>query len=154
MGNIVKYHDASIQIKYLLMVVAGAFLIAINAVITKVALTTSPTPISGTAVTFTVGLIVMILIIAGLGRFRDLPRTLEKAKLFLIAGIFMAAAFIFYNLAFLSGTVSVVFPLIGTQPLFVLLFSWLLLKQSEKLTKNIILGTIMIVVGAALLSLI
>lgn len=149
-----KSGHAKINMKYILIAIVGSALIGIAAVITKLALNTSNTPISGLAVSFAVGIFVQILIIARLSKFKELPKNWENAKLFLFAGVFIAAAFITYNLAFSTGKVSIVFPLIGTQPLFVLVFAMILLKKYEKLTKNVILGTVMIVVGAALLSLV
>jgi len=144
---------AKINMKYALIAIVGSALIGLAAFITKLALNTSNTPISGLAVSFAVGVFVQILIISGLRKFNELPRNWENARLFLFSGIFIAAAFIAYNFALSTGQLSIVFPLIGTQPLFVLFLSMILLKKYEKITKNIILGTVMIVGGAALLTL-
>ncbi|PON09996.1 hypothetical protein C2W62_52460, partial [Candidatus Entotheonella serta] len=50
------------------------------------------------------------------------------------------------------GQVSVVVPLSGTAPLFVLPMTWLFLRHVEKLTWRIIMGLILIVVGVAVLT--
>lgn len=50
------------------------------------------------------------------------------------------------------GQVSVVTPLNGTAPLFVLALASLLLKDVERLTGRIVLGTVLIVLGVFLLT--
>ncbi|MBS3133467.1 DMT family transporter [Candidatus Woesearchaeota archaeon] len=141
-----------IDMKCVLIAVAGTALLGLAAVITKLALNASDKPISGLAVSFTVGIFFQVLVISALGKSGELAKTWEKARMFLLAGVFIAVAFIAYNLAFSTGLVSIVFPLIGAQPLFVLLLSMLLLRKYEKVTRNIVLGTVMIVAGAALLT--
>jgi drug/metabolite transporter (DMT)-like permease len=51
------------------------------------------------------------------------------------------------------GEVSVVTPLAGTAPLFVLPFTSLFLKGVEKLTWRIVVGSILIVLGVFLLTI-
>ena len=50
------------------------------------------------------------------------------------------------------GQVSVVTPFNGTAPLFVLALASLLLKDVERLTGRIVLGTVLIVLGVFLLT--
>jgi uncharacterized membrane protein len=50
------------------------------------------------------------------------------------------------------GQVSLVVPLAGTAPLFVLPMTWLFLRHVEKLTWRIIVGTILIVAGVGVLT--
>jgi drug/metabolite transporter, DME family len=51
------------------------------------------------------------------------------------------------------GEVSVVAPLAGTAPLFVLPFTFLFLKGVEQLTGRIVIGAILIVLGVVLLTI-
>jgi len=51
------------------------------------------------------------------------------------------------------GEVSVVTPLAGTAPLFVLPFTSLFLKGVEKLTWRVVVGSILIVLGVFLLTI-
>ena len=139
--------------KHLMVAIAASMLIGASALMSKVALNVSNTPIGGVAVSFTIGLAVQFAIIASLGKFRELPGTLYKAELFLVAGIFSALAFSFYNLSVSLGNLSVVFPLLAIQPIFVLVLSWFFLKKHEEITKNIVAGTVMIVSGAAFLTM-
>ena len=50
------------------------------------------------------------------------------------------------------GQVSVVTPLNGTAPLFVLALAYLFLKDVERLSGRIVLGTVLIVLGVFLLT--
>ena len=143
---------AQIDRKNIMAAVGGSVLAGISVILSKIALNISYTPLSGVAVSFTVGLIVQIIIITALEKFRNLARNLNLSELFLIAGIFNAAAFSFYNLSISEGAVSIVFPLVATQPIFVLFLSWLFLKKHEEITKNVVTGTIMVVAGVALIT--
>jgi len=49
--------------------------------------------------------------------------------------------------------VSVVTPIIQTEPLFILLFAYLYLKELEHLTSKLIIGTLLIVIGVMLVSI-
>jgi len=143
-----------VKARYVLIAILGSSLIGVSVVITKFALNLSDSPIGGVAITFTVGLMVQVLIITVLKKWKDIPLSWEKLKLFVFVGFLTAAGFISWFLATASGMVSIVQPIISTQALFALIFAAILLKQHEKITRNIILGTIMIVGGAALLTII
>jgi uncharacterized membrane protein len=57
-------------------------------------------------------------------------------------------------IAFSQGDVVIIGPLASTLPLFSLLLSKIFLKKYEIVTKNAIIGTVFIVIGAAILTLI
>ena len=54
--------------------------------------------------------------------------------------------------ALASGAVSVVMPLTATTPIFVLLLSWFFLKGVELLTGRVVAGTVLIVLGVCLIT--
>ena len=66
----------------------------------------------------------------------------------------MSIGFMFGFIAFSQGDVVIVAPLASTLPLFSLLLSKILLKKYEIITKNIIIGTAFIVIGASILALV
>jgi drug/metabolite transporter (DMT)-like permease len=71
---------------------------------------------------------------------------------FVAAGITENAA-VFLNVVALGmGTVSVVSPLYGTAPIFVLFLSFVFLRGLEALTGRIIAGTLLIVAGVCLIT--
>jgi len=139
-------------LKYIIMVGVSSSIIGISAFITKFALNISDTPVSGLALSFTTGIIIQILIITLLKKWRDLHMGWKNAKFFFLSGVFVSIGFIFGFLAFSKGDLIVVAPLVSIMPLFALLLSHIILKKHETITKKIIIGTIFIVVGVAILA--
>lgn len=149
-----KQEKTSNSLRQVLIAVAGSAAIGVAAVVTKMALNVSNTPVSGMAVAFLSGIIFQLLAIAVLNKWKELPFKWKAAKWFILAGFFAAAAFTLMFMAIASGKVSVVFPLLSTQPLFALILSFVLLRQYERITRSVVLGTAAIVTGAALLSIV
>jgi len=77
----------------------------------------------------------------------------RRSLLYFIGGGIAENAGVFLVLLALGfGDVSVVIPLAGTAPLFVLLFAYLFPSAAEKLSWRIVLGAVLIVLGVVLLS--
>jgi uncharacterized membrane protein len=71
---------------------------------------------------------------------------------FVVAGVAENAA-VFLNVVALGlGTVSVVAPLYGSAPIFVLFLSFFFLRGVEMLTGRVVLGTLLIVAGVYLIT--
>jgi|TARA_Y100000310_G_scaffold220895_1_gene222476 transporter family protein len=149
-----KHTRNIVHLKYILWVVAGTILIGISTVITKFALNNSNTPVSGLAFSFTTGILLQILIITILRKWKDLRMGWETSRLFFLSGVFVSIGFMFGFIAFSQGDVVIIGPLASTLPLFSLLLSKIFLKKYEIVTKNAIIGTVFIVIGAAILTLI
>jgi uncharacterized membrane protein len=71
---------------------------------------------------------------------------------FVIAGIMENAAVLLTIMALGVGAVSVVLPLTGTAPVFVLLLSAVFLRGVEVLNGRVVLGTLLIVAGVYLIT--
>jgi len=71
---------------------------------------------------------------------------------FLGAGVAENTGVLLVLVALGLGQVSVVAPLNGTAPLFVLVLTFVCLKGVERLTGRIVLGTVLIVLGVFLLT--
>ena len=82
----------------------------------------------------------------GLGGLR-IPR--KGAIWFILAGVFNGTSLLALYGALKTGNVVIVAPISATFPLFTLLFS-LLFFRSERITRRIVGGTILVVAGAAL----
>lgn len=149
-----RHPNSRINKKYIVIAAIGSVFVGLGAVITKFALNISNAPFTGLAISLSSAILLQVLIITLLGKWSDVPRNLEKAKFFLIAGIFSSSGFLFSFLAISKGAVSVVFPIISTQPLFALFLSRILLKKHETITRYVVLGTAMVVSGASLLALV
>ena len=70
----------------------------------------------------------------------------------LLPGAFVGLSYIALFEAFYRGTVSVVAPIVATESLFGVVFSALLLRQSEKVGARIVLGAALVVTGGALIA--
>jgi len=149
-----KHTRNVIHIKYISFAIVGSILIGISNFITKFALNNSDTPVSGLAFSFTTGILIQILIITFLRKWEDLHIDWEKDRIFYLSGIFVAIGFLFGFQAFSMDDLIIVAPLTGTMPLFTLLLSKIFLKKYEKITKNIVAGTVFIVVGASIIALV
>jgi uncharacterized membrane protein len=76
----------------------------------------------------------------------------KSLRYFVVAGVTENVGVLLGLVALSLGQVSVVTPLNGTAPLFVLVLTFLFLKGIERLTGRIVLGTMFIVVGVFLLT--
>ena len=142
------------RLKYVLMAFTGAILVGTSVVVTKFALNNSNTPVSGLAISFTVGVLFHAIIIIILRKWNTLRMSWNDSKWFILAGVFVFVGFLFGFNALSQGKAIIVAPLAGTAPLFTLLLSRLLLKKYETITKSIVIGTVFVVIGAAILALV
>lgn len=89
-------------------------------------------------------------IVAGRGDVLRAPRA--TYRYFAGSGLLTAVALLALFAALDQGRVAVVDPLAGTAPLFTTLFAALLLGDLERVTKGVVAGAALIVVGAALIT--
>jgi DME family drug/metabolite transporter len=109
-------------------------------------------PVLGSAMNVTTALVAFTAFVLAAGH-RGLPPS-SGASLghFVAAGVTENAA-VFLNVVALGmGTVSVVAPLYGTAPIFVLVLSYFFLSGVETLSGRIIAGTVLIVFGVTLIT--
>jgi DME family drug/metabolite transporter len=72
---------------------------------------------------------------------------------FLASAVFTSSAHLFFFAALQRGPVTIVAPLSSTVPLFTLGYSWLLLREVERLSFRLVAGAFFICAGAALISM-
>jgi drug/metabolite transporter (DMT)-like permease len=70
----------------------------------------------------------------------------------LLPGVFIGFSYVALFEAFYRGTVSVVAPIVATESLFGVLFSALLLRQSERVGPRLMVGAALVVTGGALIA--
>lgn len=68
-------------------------------------------------------------------------------------GLINTLAFLSHFAALKYGDISVVSPLSSTAPLFALLYTWIFLRDMERITLPILLGTVCVVAGGAIIAL-
>jgi drug/metabolite transporter, DME family len=112
----------------------------------------SMSPVPGFAVNVTTALIAFTAFLAVSGNRDAMALTGRSLAYFVAAGVAENAGVFLALLALNLGTVSVVAPLAGTAPIFVLLMSFFFLRGVERLTARVVLGTLFIVLGVYLIT--
>ena len=79
--------------------------------------------------------------------------SMRSLAFFTVSGVVVSLGWLSMFNALLVGEISVVAALIGTNPLFSLLLSWLMLRGSERLGWRVTVGCLVIVAGAAIVTL-
>lgn len=140
---------------YLLIPLASALLYAIMSNLYKEGLDVIPDAILGGAIGLTAAFFTMLLFIIPEVRKNKLPSTsvVKKAlPLFAIAGAINTVGIILNFQALKLGQVSVVHPILNSQPLFATLYGYLFLKQHEKITLHVVLGAVVVVAGIVMIT--
>jgi drug/metabolite transporter (DMT)-like permease len=138
--------------KELLIPIIASFAVAFSHIIRKQGLNIYNEQLLGVAIGYSVALLFYFIINFYFTK-TILSISKKDFKLFWIAGIFLALAWIlaFYALSFEQ--VSIVTPLMQTQPLFILLFAYLYLRKREPVSLRLIVSSILVVIGVILVIL-
>jgi drug/metabolite transporter (DMT)-like permease len=145
-GRYVGFHSRHLIYPFLSALCFGAVVI-----IRKVGLSHAH-PIFGFAINVTTAFIAFTAYLIASGNLRTLACNGKSLWYFVGAG-FTENLGVFLVLVALSlGQVSVVTPLNGTAPLFVLVLSWFCLRGVDQLTGRIVMGSVLIVLGVFLLT--
>ncbi len=109
-------------------------------------------PLFDSAVNITAALIASTAFVVATGNHGSLRCDRRSLRYFIAGGIAENAG-VFLVLASLGfGDVSIVTPLAGTSPLFVLLLAYFFPSHAEKLTWRVVVGAVLIVLGVVMLS--
>ena len=131
----------------------AAFLTAISQNFRKTGLLIMPNPYVATAVTITTSLAVFSLSLVATGQLRATFQGDRKCLPFYgTAAVVSATAQLLGYIALSEGDVSVVVPLINTNPLFIVLFSALFLRDLETVNARVAAGAVLIVTGIVLIT--
>ena len=109
-------------------------------------------PLLGFAINVTTALIAFTAFLGASGQLRRVRWSRGSLRYLLAAGVFENAGVLCTVLALRAGSVSVVAPLAGTTPLFVLALSRIFLRDLEPLSFRLVAGTLMIVLGVYLIT--
>jgi drug/metabolite transporter, DME family len=135
--------------RYLLLPLLAAVAYGVMSIFQKQGLLLSGMAISGAAVALSSAL-VGVAFYALFQRGAVFPG--KSFGHFFVAGLFSTVAMALNFEALRAGAVTLVIPLIDTQPLFVMLFSFLFLKKHEQFGKHAVVGGILVVAGAAVIT--
>ena len=109
-------------------------------------------PVSGAAINVTTALVAYAAFLLATGQRAAMACRGPSLGYFVVAGIAENTAVFINLLALRTGMVSVVTPLYGTAPIFVLLLSFLFLRGIEAVSGRIVAGTLLIVLGVYLIT--
>jgi uncharacterized membrane protein len=121
------------------------------AIVRKLGLSTAG-PLFDAAINVTAALLASTTFVAASGNLGSLRCDRGSLLWFVAGGIAENTGVFLILLALGFGDVSVVIPLAGTAPLFVLLIAYLFPSQSNRLNWRVVLGAILIVLGVVLLT--
>lgn len=110
-------------------------------------------PVVGAAVNLTTSFVLVVLGLAVVGRLRSLAAPRRDLLVFGAAGVVSSLGLASLYTALGLGQVAVVTPILNASPLFVLLFTGLFVREGELFTPRVLVGTIAVVGGVALLTL-
>ena len=136
---------------HLIYPVTAAFCFGVVGVIRKLGLSEAG-PVFGAAVNMTTAFIVFTAFLLVSGNASLMRCRKESLWYFIAAGVAENTGVCLLIVALSLGQVSVVTPLSGTSPLFVLLLAFLFLRDVEALTPRVLMGTLLIVAGVILLT--
>jgi uncharacterized membrane protein len=121
------------------------------AIVRKLGLSTAG-PLFDAAINVTAALLASTSFVAASGNLGSLRCDRRSLLWFVAGGIAENTGVFLVLLALGGGDVSVVIPLAGTAPLFVLLIAYLFPSESNRLNWRVILGAMLIVMGVAVLT--
>ena len=108
--------------------------------------------VAGSAINVTMALVTFSAFLVATGNRSALACRGRSLAYFVAAGLLENAAVLMTVEALGVGTVSVVVPLTGTAPIFVLSLSFFFLRGVETLSGRVVLGTLLIVLGVVLVT--
>jgi len=137
----------------LLFPVFGAFTYGSVQILRKLGTDLVAEPVVGAAVNLTTSFVLVVLGLAITGRLRSLAAPRRDLLVFGAAGVVSSLGLASLYTALGLGQVIVITPVLNASPLFVLLFTGLFVREDELFTLRVLVGTVSVVGGVALLTL-
>jgi drug/metabolite transporter (DMT)-like permease len=147
----------NVKRRYVLLPLSSAMCYAMSMNLRRMGLLEAGDPILGAAMASSAALMFMFIT----ATFKKISSNAKvkfgfavlsrNSILFLAAGVCNSTGFLASFYATSLKEVTIVAPLVATSPLFVLLISRLFLKRLETITRNIIIGTLLVVAGTTIL---
>ena len=110
--------------------------------------------LAGGTISYLAASVVVLAVIAGTGSLRDVKNVQpENAKWFMFAGLLVGVSQMLRYLALSVAPVTVVSPIQRLSLIFRMLFGWVMNREHEVFSWRLVVGTMISLVGAVLLSL-
>ncbi len=133
--------------KGLVFPLLASLTVAVSFITRKHGLNIYNEPLLGVTIGYSSTLLLYLLLSVSSYTTRGSRFSGKDFRLFWKAGVCISLAWILAFYALSHERVSVVTPIMLTEPLFILFFSYLYLKQLERISLNLIISTILIVIG-------
>jgi uncharacterized membrane protein len=145
------------QKRDLIYPIAAAVLFALSTNLRKIGLMKIEYPVVGAAITSTVSLSLLLFFIA-ISRIRGtkdwaVELNSQSLKNFGVAGFISSVAFLFYFMALNSSYIVKIQPISGSNPLFALIFSYIFLRDMERVNSRTVLATLLVISGIFLITI-
>jgi len=140
-------------LKGMFSAMAGGLVYGLTPILIKLGLGRGGSPVIGTFISYMAASAAMVGVFsARRGRRRNFFRMGRRAFVwFVLGGLFVGAAQVCRYVALSVSPMSIVAPLIGVSPLFVIGFSFLISRDLETFTARVILGAVLVVAGTVIL---
>jgi drug/metabolite transporter (DMT)-like permease len=143
--------------RYVLLPLSAAMCIGMSENLRRMGLLEVGNPFLGAAIASSAALTFILIILASQrflssAKAKFKPAAISRNSIpFLAAGVCNALGFLSSFGALSLKEVTIITPLMATSPLFVLLISSVFLKRLEIITRNVVIGTLLVVVGVMIL---
>jgi uncharacterized membrane protein len=144
--------EKQLEARELVIPLASAFFYALSSVVRKIGLNILPETLFGAAVGAATSLLAYPILLRILGKSGELRLSKNSIPWLIGGGIATSCAWIGMFTATQMGSVSVVSAIIGANPLFGLILSAWMLKETEKITKQIVAGSVLIVAAVIIIT--
>ncbi len=138
--------------KALLIGLVSALAYSLSNIASKAGIQLQPDPFLSAATGAVAGFLFITLYLAATGQMGDLHISRPSLACFAATGVLSSIGWLAMMAALETGPVSVVTTIVYSYPLFALLTTRLLMKE-EKLTKRIVIGSTLVVLGVAIVTL-
>ena len=139
--------------KALIVPVLGSLTIAFSQIVRKEGLNIYNQPLLGLAVGYATTLIVYLAVIAFSKTAATSKFSQKDLKLFWKPGLGIAIGWLLAFLALSQEMVSIVVPVLQTELLFILLFSYIFLRKLEKFSFTLVISALLVIAGVILISI-
>ena len=148
-----KNDDSSWNRKYIWIPFLAVLSLSLSHVFRKTGVRIVDSPLLAITIMSTSGLFFLLLFSKFLSiSQRPSLKNIQAWKFYTFSGLLNTASVFFHFVGLNYGDLSIVTPLSSMAPLFALLFSRLFFKEEEKITLLIVIGTLLIVLGGAIIS--
>lgn len=145
--------EGKLNARDLVIPLASAFFYACSSAVRKIGLIILPESVLGAVVGALTSLIAYPLLLRLMGRTGEFKLSRKSIPWLIGGGIATSTAWIGMFTATQMGSVSVTSAIIGANPLFGLILSAILLRDSEKITPRVAAGSMLIVVAVLIITL-